>query len=1100
MFSEALRAARSVLARMLGSAVVRLTATLALLLLLSAGASAGTDVNTGLGGNEPHAAVVNPQNPSQVAVGQFCTVAISNDFGRTFPITRSANPCSGFGGDISLAYDSQGRLFVAYLAQQGADNELTVMAGQVANTTTPGPGTFNAVAVSADDGSNDDKEWIAADSNPASPFRDNLYIVWTDLGASDIKFSRSLNQAATWSAPSTISAGGEGFTWPSDVATGANGDVYVAYHTDACTGGNGNAAGETIQFLRDGSGGANFAAGTVPQKSAAFGPGQGTVTCNVQGSGGEIPGLDIWLMGSGQPFILPDPVRAGNVYVVASDDPNNAFGNGDDADVMIARSTDFGVNFSVNRVDHGPGQTAAVMPTAQIDQDGNIAVSWYDNRRLLQNTGANANSGQPNFLLDMYATTSRNGGETFANDVRLSDSPFDPDVGSSCRFGSRATNDCTERIGEYNGIAAVDGIGYAAFTGNATPPAPPFPSDGSGGQQILFDVFSLSGQFADDLEPNESRDPGVATDLGAQPSYSLNGLTISSANDEDFFKVKALQTGSLSLELQYNQRASNLAVQIQDAFGNAVAGVTSGFSNSETAAIPVVANKVYFVRVFAPGNQFPPQNSYNLSIVNTPVPVPQGVDLIAASDSGRANNDNVTNDATPTLRVQVDESSLAADGVAFSPTNDSNLTDDSPGFKVELLADGLPVGLASQVSPGVYQFTPSSALTDGDHFMTARLVIVDPTDNPATVPTDHNVGRGPLSAPLGITIDTQAPVGPSLDLRASSDTGGIDDDNITTLTSPAFEGTAEASSLVRLHAGLVTLLVTQVVGEGVATPAGAYQVVSNPLNDGTYGVFADAEDQAGNVSSPSATLKVTIANQSLSLPLPTFAAPGSAVAVNLAGTVAGYPGIPSASGLIGIQGIPHVSLAVNGNALSFAGTPGDDTLTYTPAASNGGSLARAGSSQLIDFTGVSSGGLSVDPGAGSDTVSTIATAGVDTINGTIKAPTSTVQVNSLLMLSVSTPGTEVVGIAAGDEADTITVTAFDGINQVVTVDGESSGSKKHFSDTLNVAADPAVKPNSVKLRDVAGKTDGSGSAFVTYNSGFETRIDYISIEQVKLLK
>ncbi len=181
MFSEALRAARSVLARMLGSAVVRLTATLALLLLLSAGASAGTDVNTGLGGNEPHAAVVNPQNPSQVAVGQFCTVAISNDFGRTFPITRSANPCSGFGGDISLAYDSQGRLFVAYLAQQGADNELTVMAGQVANTTTPGPGTFNAVAVSADDGSNDDKEWIAADSNPASPFRDNLYIVWTDL-------------------------------------------------------------------------------------------------------------------------------------------------------------------------------------------------------------------------------------------------------------------------------------------------------------------------------------------------------------------------------------------------------------------------------------------------------------------------------------------------------------------------------------------------------------------------------------------------------------------------------------------------------------------------------------------------------------------------------------------------------------------------------------------------------------------------------------------------------------------------------------------------------------------------------------------------------
>ena len=99
------------------------------------------------------------------------------------------------------------------------------------------------------------------------------------------------------------------------------------------------------------------------------------------------------------------------------------------------------------------------------------------------------------------------------------------------------------------------------------------------------------------------------------------------------------------------------------------------------------------------------------------------------------------------------------------------------------------------------------------------------------------------------------------------------------------------------------------------------EVVSNPLDDGTYGVFADAEDLAGNVSAPSPTLKTTIANQSLSLPLPTFGAPGSPVAVDLAaGTVSGYPGIPSATGLIGIQGIPHVSLAVNGQALSFSGT------------------------------------------------------------------------------------------------------------------------------------------------------------------------------------
>jgi hypothetical protein len=56
------------------------------------------------------------------------------------------------------------------------------------------------------------------------------------------------------------------------------------------------------------------------------------------------------------------------------------------------------------------------------------------------------------------------------------------------------------------------------------------------------------------------------------------------------------------------------------------------------------------------------------------------------------------------------------------------------------------------------------------------------------------------------------------------------------------------------------------------------------------------------------------------------------------------------------------------------------------------------------------------------------------------------------------------------------------------------------SDTLSVAPDPAAKPNQVKLKNVAGKPDGSGSVFVTYTGGNETRVDYVDIEQVKLLK
>ena len=54
--------------------------------------------------------------------------------------------------------------------------------------------------------------------------------------------------------------------------------------------------------------------------------------------------------------------------------------------------------------------------------------------------------------------------------------------------------------------AAADGIGYAIWTGNS------FTGSTATGQRSLFDVFSILGQFADQYEPNDSRDPGVATD------------------------------------------------------------------------------------------------------------------------------------------------------------------------------------------------------------------------------------------------------------------------------------------------------------------------------------------------------------------------------------------------------------------------------------------------------------------------------------------------------------------------------------------------------------------------------------------------------------
>ncbi len=843
---------------------------------------AGDDRSLATNGNEPHNATVNPRRPSQVAVMQGCTVRIDNNFGKDgFPITRTSTlPCSG---DPSIAFDSQGRLFVAHLSRSfNTAPSFGVGVGRINDLTTPGNQTYTATQVSANSTVNDDKPWLVADTNPTSPYRDNLYIVWSHLGTPwQIQFSRLVSGSTTWSAPSVLSAPGEGNVWPSHAAVGPNGDLYVAYHADGCNEGTDGAPGQgTTQLLRDGSGGADFAAGTVQQKTTAFGAGQATITCNVVNSpGGDIPGTDFWLQGSMQPWILPDPARPGNVYVVANDDPNNIFGNGDDADVVIARSTDNGQTFTRGRVDHGPGQTFAVMPTAHIDQDGNAVVTWYDNRGGGRNFGTGPN-GSNNFLLELYGTTSRDGGQTWAQDFRVSDSPFDPDRNAPCRFACGAgSTQQTLRIGEYNGLWSADGIGYATWTGNTTPPTATASAQGS--QTTYFDVFSLLGAFPDAFEPNESIDTAVATALGTRNRVTKPRLTLHSATDVDFFRIEPRHTGHLQAEIAFNEVISRLQVRAYDKFGNQVATGTTATtrpgSSTSRLAIPVVEDQPYFVAVSdagiadptRPGDASPtdpPQATYDLTVVNRAAPEPFGLDLARKSDSGRYDNDDVTRIRGPQLFLRVDDSELRAAGIPLSPQNSTaTLTDDAPGYKVAVERDGQRVGFAQPVDPiarpGLYRIRLNPVLVEGENQITAEVVIVDQSDDHGIPGVSHVVGSGRESAHrLLITLDTHAPRRPAApDLLSSSDTGNHRD-NITSIGKPTFQGrSVEPNALVRLTADPKGPVRPAVVGKDTVTSGGAYEIASAPLDLGKYGFAVRLEDLAGNVSPASPVLKVEIA-------------------------------------------------------------------------------------------------------------------------------------------------------------------------------------------------------------------------------------------------
>jgi hypothetical protein len=147
------------------------------------------------------------------------------------------------GGDPALAFDSRGNVYYAGLGfnRASAPNTVTVNKGTFSSggslswsaptfvNATKSPTVFN------------DKEWIAADSNASSPFRDRVYLTWTrfvfnpangSYVQSPIMFASSSNGGQSFTDPKLISGNvlyGQG----SHPVVGPDGTLYVFW--DAST-------------------------------------------------------------------------------------------------------------------------------------------------------------------------------------------------------------------------------------------------------------------------------------------------------------------------------------------------------------------------------------------------------------------------------------------------------------------------------------------------------------------------------------------------------------------------------------------------------------------------------------------------------------------------------------------------------------------------------------------------------------------------------------------------------------------------------------------------------------------------------------------------
>ncbi len=262
-----------------------------------------------------------------------------------------------------------------------------------------GGATFTDYSFVQGGGANDeDKEWMVCDlTKGSSPYKNHLYISWTRFGTpAGILLTKSTNNGVNWSAPVQVSNGGG--VQGSDLAIGPSGEVYAVWV-------GGTSTTDIIYFNKSTNGGGTFAAATnIAQGNSP--------TISISSSGVTFPSIDCDI--SGGP-------RNGYLYTVWCDSRNG------DPDIFLIRSSNGGNNWSapvrVNNDGIGNGKLQC-WPWISVNEQGNIAILFYDSRNTISNNATEA-----------YLARSTDGGVTFVNE-RLSSTPFTAAwPNSDVRFG-----------------------------------------------------------------------------------------------------------------------------------------------------------------------------------------------------------------------------------------------------------------------------------------------------------------------------------------------------------------------------------------------------------------------------------------------------------------------------------------------------------------------------------------------------------------------------------------------------------------------------------------------------------------------------------------
>lgn len=409
--------------------------------------------------SEVHAAI-NPTDSTNIVAGcNFVSTSTTSlpsetnnlyytkDFGNTWnassfstsPLSSSATILGG--GDPNFAFDHSGKLYFSWINLWLNTTNFSTLWDLYWAYSLDGGDTWKRDSISdyigtapssiLGSGGAFDKEWLASDNNPSSPYYGNLYCSF---------FQADANTGNTWmglrsKTPATgifdtvsaiVNSGSYKLEqFASDVVDN-NGNVHVTffatvdsltyslYHAVSTDGGQTFQPENKISDVAIG----RWTASEVNDSIEGVSPTRlypcSYITCDHSSAS-----------------------SANNLYMVWS-------GNGIDSegttgyDIYFSRSTDGGTTWSTARIlnDNTTNLTSdQYYPALTVSSTGRLVISWWDRR----NDTMNNNS-------DIYLTYSDDGGQTFAPDMKVTT--------AATQFSEVGTQNGGFGIGEYNSILA----------------------------------------------------------------------------------------------------------------------------------------------------------------------------------------------------------------------------------------------------------------------------------------------------------------------------------------------------------------------------------------------------------------------------------------------------------------------------------------------------------------------------------------------------------------------------------------------------------------------------------------------------------------------